>query len=71
MLLVLQIIDSEIKEIPENAFNYEEGVNERLKEIDIIPYPPSKGMIITLRRNAFSQLKGKYFRKITSFQKHL
>ena len=61
MLSELQIYDSDIKEIPENAFHYSGGVNEHLERITFESDPSNKGMITTVRKNAFTQLKSMYF----------
>ena len=60
MLKGLYIYDSDIIEIPENAFHYDGGVQEHLQYLRIHRYNTTNGGIRSIKRNAFSQFKSNY-----------
>ena len=60
MLKELIIYDSDIIEIPENAFHYDGGVQQHLQKLYISRYNTTNGGIRSIKRNAFSQFKSNY-----------
>ena len=63
MLKEIYIGDSDIIEIPENAFHYDGGVQEHLQNLYIrsyIRYANTARGLRSIKRNAFSQFKSNY-----------